>query len=38
MDDGGLEKLALVDPSPSPDAVYARQKRLLHWKQGLESS
>jgi RNA polymerase sigma factor (sigma-70 family) len=31
------EKLTLVDPSPSPDAVYAGQKRLLHWKRGLEA-
>jgi RNA polymerase sigma factor (sigma-70 family) len=35
LDYGVLEKLALVDPSPSPDAVYAGQKRLLHWKRGL---
>jgi RNA polymerase sigma factor (sigma-70 family) len=35
MDHGVLEKVALVDPSPSPDAVYAGQKRLLHWKRGL---
>jgi RNA polymerase sigma factor (sigma-70 family) len=32
---GVLDKLNLVDPSPSPDAVYAGQKRLLHWKRGL---
>jgi RNA polymerase sigma-70 factor (ECF subfamily) len=30
-----IEKLTLVDPSPSPDAVYAGQKRLLHWKKGM---
>lgn len=35
LDYGVLEKLALVDPSPSPDEVYAGQKRLLHWKRGL---
>lgn len=32
-----LEELTLVDPSPGPDAVYASQKRLLHWKRGLEA-
>jgi RNA polymerase sigma-70 factor (ECF subfamily) len=32
---GVLEKLTLIDPSPSPDAVYAGQKRLQHWKHGL---
>jgi RNA polymerase sigma factor (sigma-70 family) len=37
LDYGVLEKLALVDPSPTPDAVYAGQKRLLHWKRGLEA-
>lgn len=31
----GLETLPLVDPSPAPDAVYAGQKRLLHWREGL---
>ena len=32
---GVLERLPLVDPSPTPDAVYAGEKRLQHWKQGL---
>ncbi len=32
---GLLETLPLIDPSPTPDAVYAGQKRLHHWKQGL---
>lgn len=36
-DAGVLEKLVLIDPSPSPDAVYAGQKRLMHWKRGLEA-
>jgi RNA polymerase sigma factor (sigma-70 family) len=35
VDYGGFDHLTLIDPSPSPDAVYAGQKRLLHWKQGL---
>jgi RNA polymerase sigma factor (sigma-70 family) len=37
VDYGVLENLALVDPTPGPDAVYAGQKRLLHWKRGLEA-
>jgi RNA polymerase sigma factor (sigma-70 family) len=37
VDYGVLESLALVDPTPGPDAVYAGQKRLLHWKRGLEA-
>lgn len=32
---GSLETLSLIDPSPTPDVVYAGQKRLLCWKQGL---
>src|SRR5688572_24509661 len=32
---GLLEKLPLIDPKPAPDEVYAGQKRLLHWQQGL---
>lgn len=32
---GGLEKVTLIDPGPSPDAVYAGQERLQHWKRGL---
>jgi RNA polymerase sigma factor (sigma-70 family) len=32
---GALEKIVLIDPKPTPDEVYAGQKRLLHWKQGL---
>jgi len=35
VEHGVLEKLVLIDPSPTPDAVYAGEKRLLHWKQGL---
>src|SRR5688572_31556067 len=30
MEHGLLETLPLVDPNPSPDEVYAGQKRLLH--------
>lgn len=37
LEHGVLEKLVLIDPSPAPDAVYASEKRLLHWKQGLEA-
>ena len=32
---GLLETLPLVDPGPTPDVVYAGQRRLHHWKQGL---
>jgi RNA polymerase sigma factor (sigma-70 family) len=32
-----LEKLPLVDPGPSPDEVYAGQKRLQHWQAGLNA-
>jgi RNA polymerase sigma factor (sigma-70 family) len=32
-----LENLPLIDPSPSPDEVYAGQKRLQHWKAGLSA-
>jgi RNA polymerase sigma-70 factor (ECF subfamily) len=32
---GALEKLQLIDPGPAADAVYAAQKRLLHWREGL---
>jgi len=35
LEHGVLEKLPLVDPQPTPDEVYAGQKRLLYWKQGL---
>lgn len=35
VEHGVLEKLVLVDPSPTPDAVYEGEKRLLHWKRGL---
>ena len=31
----GLEEIVLVDPYPTPDEVYASQKRLLLWKQGV---
>lgn len=34
---GALEKLPLVDPSPSPDEVYAAQKRLQRWTDGLNA-
>ena len=34
---GGLENLALIDPSPSPDEVCAGQERLLRMKAGLEA-
>jgi RNA polymerase sigma factor (sigma-70 family) len=34
---GLLETLPLIDPSPAPDEVYAGQKRLRHWEQGLLS-
>jgi RNA polymerase sigma factor (sigma-70 family) len=29
--------LTLIDPSPSPDAVYAGQMRLHHWKAGINA-
>jgi len=29
------DTFALIDPAPTLDAVYAGQKRLQHWKQGL---
>jgi len=32
---GGSEELALIDPYPTPDEVYASQERLLLWKQGV---
>lgn len=35
LEHGVLETLPLIDPNPTPDAVYAGRKRLLHWKQGL---
>jgi RNA polymerase sigma factor (sigma-70 family) len=35
LEHGLLDKLPLIDPSPSPDAVYAAQRRLQHWKRGL---
>lgn len=35
VEHGALDHLTLLDPSPSPDAVYAAQKRLQHWKRGL---
>src|SRR4051794_18284011 len=35
LDHGILETLALIDPRPSPDEVYAAEERLLHWKRGL---
>lgn len=37
IEPGALEALEFVDPSPTPDEVYARQKRLLHWKAGLNA-
>ena len=32
-----LDRMSLVDPGPSPDEVYAAQKRLLRWKAGLNA-
>jgi RNA polymerase sigma factor (sigma-70 family) len=32
---GLLETLPLIDPAPTPDVAYARQKRLQHWKEGI---
>jgi RNA polymerase sigma factor (sigma-70 family) len=37
IETGVLERLTLIDPSPSPDAVYAGQKRLHHWKAGINA-
>jgi RNA polymerase sigma-70 factor (ECF subfamily) len=37
IEPGALERLPLVDPSPPPDAVYAAQKRLLHWMAGINA-
>ena len=35
LEHGLLDTLQLIDPGPSPDAVYAAQRRLQHWKRGL---
>ncbi|HEY0686151.1 MAG TPA: sigma-70 family RNA polymerase sigma factor [Steroidobacter sp.] len=35
LQQGLLEEIVLIDPYPSPDEVYASQKRLLRWKQGV---
>lgn len=35
FEQGLLETLPLIDPNPTPDAVWASQKRLNHWRQGL---
>jgi RNA polymerase sigma factor (sigma-70 family) len=32
-----LERLALIDPGPTPDEVYAGRMRLQHWKAGLNA-
>jgi RNA polymerase sigma factor (sigma-70 family) len=37
IEPGALERLTLIDPSPPPDAVYAGQKRLLHWVAGINA-
>jgi RNA polymerase sigma factor (sigma-70 family) len=37
VDQDVLERLSLVDPGPSPDEVYAGQKRLQRWKAGLSA-
>jgi RNA polymerase sigma-70 factor (ECF subfamily) len=37
IEPGALERHALVDPSPAPDAVYDSRKRLLHWQAGLNA-
>jgi RNA polymerase sigma-70 factor (ECF subfamily) len=37
IEPGALERLTLIDPSPQPDAVYAGQKRLLHWVAGINA-
>jgi RNA polymerase sigma-70 factor (ECF subfamily) len=37
IEPGALERLPLIDPSPPPDAVYAAQKRLLHWMAGINA-
>jgi RNA polymerase sigma-70 factor (ECF subfamily) len=37
IEPGALERLTLIDPSPSPDAVYAGQMRLHHWKAGINA-
>jgi RNA polymerase sigma-70 factor (ECF subfamily) len=34
---GLLDKLQLADPKPTPDEVYAGERRLLHWKRGLDA-
>lgn len=35
LEHGILESLVVVDPRPTPDAVYGGQMRLQHWKRGL---
>jgi RNA polymerase sigma factor (sigma-70 family) len=35
LEHGPLEDIVLIDPYPTPDEVYASQKRLLLWKQGV---
>lgn len=35
IEQGVLETLPLIDPRPTPDAVYEGEERLMHWKQGL---
>lgn len=37
MESGVLEDLALVDPGPAPEEVYAARARLQRWKAGLEA-
>jgi len=37
VDQDVLEKLPLVDSGPSPDEVYAGQKRLQRWQAGLNA-
>jgi RNA polymerase sigma factor (sigma-70 family) len=37
IEPGALETLVLIDPKPGPDEVYAGQKRLLHWRAGLNA-
>jgi RNA polymerase sigma factor (sigma-70 family) len=37
VEPGALDTQVFIDPSPTPDEVYASQKRLLHWRAGLEA-
>jgi RNA polymerase sigma factor (sigma-70 family) len=37
FDQDVIDRLPLIDPGPSPDEVYAGQRRLLRWTAGLNA-